>query len=134
MRTQSANSWLGKISKVRKDKESVLKILTFKSQQNGTETLYSRVCNFPRNFAHREIARETKFPDRESREIGNDLCTGRSFTNMAIDLVSSKDHLFNSTELPFKDHMIFKLKSFWLLSVCSEKNVFFCKILKVILY
>ena len=34
-----------------------------------------RVCNFPMKFLDREIAREIKFPDRESREIGKDLCT-----------------------------------------------------------
>ena len=34
-----------------------------------------RVCNFPMKFSDREIAREIKFPDRESREIGKDLCT-----------------------------------------------------------
>ena len=27
-------------------------------------------------FSDREIARESKFPDRESREIGKYLCTG----------------------------------------------------------
>ena len=35
----------------------------------------TRVCNFPMKFSDREIAREIKFPDRESREIGKYLCT-----------------------------------------------------------
>ena len=38
-------------------------------------TLSIRVCNFPMKFSDREIARETEFPDRESREIGKYLCT-----------------------------------------------------------
>ena len=32
--------------------------------------IQARVCNFPMTICDREIARELKFPDRESREIG----------------------------------------------------------------
>ena len=34
-----------------------------------------RVRNFPMKFSDQEIARETEFPNRASREIGKYLCT-----------------------------------------------------------
>ena len=68
-----------------------------------------------------------KFPDRESREIGNYLpvCTSQSFTKMAVGFDSCQDNLCKAAEFPLKDLMIIMLKSPKLLSACSEKTYIF---------
>ena len=53
-------------------------------------TVRTRVCNFPMKFRDREIAREIKFPDRESREIGKVLFT--SFEILFLPIKSFFPH------------------------------------------